>query len=71
MKKLKRVYLGRRECCGRYELATTKKSWCPWLGFDGIDTLEAFCTKDFERVTGIKLGPGEVRRVNINIEILD
>ena len=35
---------------------------------DIVDPYYEFCIKDFEKVTGYKLKPGEYSRVNIKIE---
>ena len=67
----KRLYLGCGDC-GTYELGTRKKDWTPSEGFDVCagDYLIGFCAEPFEAFTGIKLKPGEIRRVkSITIEL--
>lgn len=79
MRKLKRLYIGKKDNDNlHYELGTKKKYWYPRYGF-GTTTnscvdcgyLVSFCPELFEAVTGIKLEPGEVRRVKIHMELLD
>ena len=47
-----------------YELGTSEKGWDPSRGFRGSDYLNYFCKEEFERITGISLMPGEVRKVD-------
>lgn len=49
-----------------YELGIAKKGWQgEKYGFNGEYNLISFCTKDFERITGIKLKHGELVKVKI------
>ena len=56
----KRLYLG-RTLLTSYQLGTAKKDWHPDYGFGSC--LKFFCAEPFEKYTGIKLKPGEIRRV--------
>lgn len=67
--KKRRLYLGRSKFCG-YELAyaINPKTFNPERGFDKYVYI-FFCTREFERHTGIKLKIGEVREVESLITI--
>ena len=65
----KRLYLG-RAAPGNYELGTARKAWRPSKGFKMPSLLKLFCRREFEEITGIKLKPGEIRRVkSITIDL--
>jgi len=66
VKKLKRVYLGRRVGAG-YEIGSRLKAFSELYGFHQKYLLQGFCTDNFERVTGIHLEPGKVQRVEITV----
>ena len=61
------IYLGRR--CKSYiygddyELGLYKKDFDIRRGFIGESMIDSFCPVDFERITGIKLKPGEIKKV--------
>lgn len=66
--KPKKIYLGRiNQCC---ELGTSKEKWDSLHGFDSGYYLHIFCSKGFEKFTGIKLKPGECREVKITIKLV-
>ncbi len=58
-----KLYLGKK-ICGYYELSTQKagfdsnRGWQPGDGF-----IKGFCGRKFEIYTGIKLKPGQVKKV--------
>lgn len=73
MAKPKTVWLGSREGFfsyepGGYELGKRKTTFDPEKGFRYGDYIIGFCSKDFERITGFALKPGEVKKVRIIIE---
>ncbi len=61
MKKPKTLWLGRSINHGDYEIGN-QKDWNEYYGFDK-DYAAIFLSKDFERLTGIKLRKGELRRI--------
>ena len=64
----KRLYLGKKNS-GFYELGTSKKDWSGERGFKNF-FLAMYCPKVFKRLTGIKLKPGELRKVkSIDIKL--
>ena len=67
----KRLYLG-RSANDDYELGTQKNKWSPTHGFPICSGayIGSFYTEPFEAFTGIRLEPGEIRRVKrITIEL--
>jgi len=69
-----RLYIGKRSgtktLTSGYELGTMKKYWDENKGFPCDILVEAFCQDGFEKITGIKLAPGEIRKVkSIKIEL--
>lgn len=67
------VYLGKTDD-SRYEIGTKKRPWgdaddggFPDFGDSGY--VSGFCEEDFERVTGIRLEPGELLKVTITVEL--
>ncbi len=70
----KRLYIGRTltsiDMCP-YELGTTKSKWDSADGFQAGAHLGHYCVDTFERITGLVLEPGEIRRVRIVVEDLD
>ncbi len=77
---MKRLYIGSKSNAA-YELGTKKSGWGRIVIFPSRIELEAwgfkdgflksFCAEDFERITGIKLKVGEIRKVKITVELLD
>ena len=66
---VKKLFLG-RDIWGLYELGTVKKGWNPHEGFPVSNWVKSFCVAEFEAITGIKLKPGEIRRVkSITIDL--
>ena len=67
----KRLYLGRYSGNGgAYELGTAREYWSAKDGFNLLGFVKFFCPKEFEEITGIKLKPGEIRRVkSITIDL--
>jgi len=64
-----RLYIGRTKIM-TYELGSAKKCWRPEKGFFSHALIEIFCEKQFEKLTGLKLAPGEIRKVkSITIEL--
>ena len=68
-----RIYIGRTEYMlmygSTYELGTAKKNWDKRNGFRNKCLID-FCDHDFEKITGLKLAPGEIRKVkSIKIEV--
>lgn len=71
MKKPRRLYLG-KDTLGAYGFGIRRSCWRPDYGFVDGALLMEFCVSAFEPITGIKLQPGEVRRVKrILIELED
>lgn len=70
---MKKLYLGRwdnTKLGHNYDLGLKKKDWNPRTGFaGGRNYLYTFCPERFEKVTGIKLKPGEIRRIKLTIEL--
>ena len=71
----RRLYIGRPHGEARdsdeVELASKKSGWDRESGFPSEDLIVDFCYEDFYRVTGQKLEPGEMHKVNIKVEVLD
>lgn len=72
----RRLYVGKTlRDDEEYELGYRKGAWGgPEDGFDCEEHpgwIASFCAEQFEAVTGIKLKPGEVRKVRIHVELLD
>jgi len=64
-----RLYIGRRDPGHYYELGTVKKHF-ENDGFADESWIYSFCADTFEEITGIKLAPGEIRKVkSITIEL--
>jgi len=64
-----RLYIGRGN---NYTLYKSRIDCKPQLLVTVVDTdiLSNFCRFDFEKITGIKLAPGEIRKVkSIKIEL--
>ena len=60
------LYLGRRARAifSEYELGSHRKSWDTKKGLmPEHECLATFCRTEFERLTGIRLKPGEIRKV--------
>jgi hypothetical protein len=51
-----------------YELGYRKIDWHASNGF--VPAITGYCTQTFETLTGIKLKPGEVRRVEITFKVV-
>ena len=66
-KKLRAVWLGRLLDSDTYEVGDRKKDWDSKNGF-GASYITFYFADEFERVTGIRLEPGEVRKVRIIVE---
>ena len=66
----KSLYLGLGTRYDSYEFGTTKKGWDPDEGFPRLRWVKSFCSKELTDYTGIKLKPGEIRRVkSITIDL--
>lgn len=69
LKKPRAVWLGRRaDWDGDYEIGSKASVWEKHAGFVRGKFLADFCPKDFERITGIRLEPGESVKVRIVVE---
>jgi len=63
--KKRQLWLGKADSGERYEIGTGK-----WSGWDFQYYVQGFCGRDFERITGLKLKLGEVRKIkSIKIEL--
>lgn len=56
------LYLGRTEH-RTYQLGTCLETWDPVGGWSDGGYITSFCKTEFERLTGIMLEPGEIRKV--------
>lgn len=65
------LYIGKRAtAAGDYEIGISNYEWDKHFGFMLAALVRNLCPKDFERITGLKLAPGEIRKVKrIVIEV--
>jgi len=60
MRKIKICRIGRRDNFDKkYEITMGKNFWSQYSGFDGVSTIGVFCAKEWEKLTGFKLSPGQ------------
>ncbi len=69
-----RLYIGRRRKEGpygcAYEIGRKKFAWDEYKGFMNGNDMYIFCPEELEKITGLKLAPGEIRKVKrIVIEV--